>query len=59
MGQSGGLNFKDVVRHLPRRNASLRGVNTSHSVPMKAATNSRRKDFAIAIAQCQWSKCIR
>ena len=51
MGQSGGLNFKDVVCHLPRSDASLRGVNASHSVPMKASNNSRGKEFAITIAQ--------
>ena len=50
MGQSSGLNLENIVNHLPGRDASLRGVNTSHSVPMKASTNCRCKDFAIAIA---------
>ena len=48
MGQSGGLNLKDVVCHLLRGDASLRGVNALHSVPVKASTKSRRKEFAIA-----------
>ena len=51
MGQRGGLNFKDVVRHLSGRVPPLRGVNAPHSVPMKASTNSRSNEFAITIAQ--------
>ena len=45
VGQSGGLNLKDVVFHLSRGDASLRGVNALHSVPVKASTNSRGKDL--------------
>ena len=59
MGQSSGLNLKDVIRHLPKGDASLRRVNAPHGVPVKASTNSRGKEFAIAIAQCQRTKCIR
>ena len=36
MGQSTGLNLKDVIRHLPRWDASLWGVNASPGAPMKA-----------------------
>ena len=37
MGQNSGLNLKDVVRHLPRGDASLRGMDTPHGVQMKAS----------------------
>ena len=50
MSQSGGLNLKDVVRHLPGRDTSLRRMYASHGVPMEAATDSRSKKFAITIA---------
>ena len=40
------------------RYAPLRGVNASHSVPMKASTNSRGKQFAITIASRQWAKSV-
>ena len=30
----------------------------SHGVPMKASTDGRSKKFAIAIAQCQGTKCV-
>ena len=55
MGQGGGLNLKDVVRHLSRRDASLRGMYASHSVPVEASTNSCGEKLAIAIAQRQWA----
>ena len=53
MGQSSGLNLKDVVCHLPRRDASLRAVNALHGVPVKVSTYGRGKKLAITIAQCQ------
>ena len=34
-------------------------MNASYSVPMKASTNGRRKEFAITIAQSQRAKCVR
>ena len=54
MGQSSGLNLKDVVRHLSRGDASLRGMDTSHGVPVKASTDGRSEKFA----QSQRTKCI-
>ena len=36
--QSGGLNLKNVVRHLPGRDASLRVMYASHGVPVEAST---------------------
>ena len=59
MSQSSGLNLKDVVCHLPTGDASPRRMFASHGVPMKASTNSRGKEFAVAIAKCQRTKCIR
>ena len=58
MGQSSGLNLKDVVCHVPGRDASLRRMYASHGVPMAAPADSRSEKFAIAIAQCQWAKCV-
>ena len=58
MGQSGGLNLKDVVRRLPGRDTSLRRMYASHGVPMEASTNSISMKLAIAIAQSQRSKCV-
>ena len=59
VGQSGGLNLKDVVCHLPRGDASLGRVNAPHGVPVKASTDGRSKKLAVTIAQCQRTKCIR
>ena len=53
MSQSGGFNLKNVVRHLPGGDTSLRRMYTSHGVPMKATTDGRSKKFAITIAQRQ------
>ena len=50
MSQSGGLSLKDVVRHLPGRDTSLRRMYASHGVPMEASTDSRSKKFAITVA---------
>ena len=58
MGQSGGLNLKDVVRHLPGGDASLRRMYAPHGVPMEASTDSRSEKFAITIAQSQRTKCV-
>ena len=49
----GGLNLKDVVRHLSERDASLRRMDASHGVPMEASTNCSSEKLAIAIAQRQ------
>ena len=59
MGQSGGLNLNNVLRHVPGRDASLWGVNALHSAPVKASTDGRNKEFAVTIAQNQRAKCIR
>ena len=53
MGQSGGLNLKDVVRRLPGGDTSLRRMYASHGVPMEASTYSISVKLAIAIAQGQ------
>ena len=37
MGQSGGLNPENDVCHLPGRDTSLRRMNASHGVPVKAS----------------------
>ena len=59
MSQGGGFNLKNVVRHLPGRDTSLRRMYASHGVPMDASTNSSSEKLAIAIAQCQWAKDVR
>ena len=43
MDQSGCLNLKDVVCHFPWWDASLWGVNASHSVPVNPSTYGRSK----------------
>ena len=58
MSQGRGLDLKDVVCHVLGRDASLRRMYASHGVPMEASTDSRSEKFAIAIAQCQWTKCV-
>ena len=58
MVQSGGFNLKNVVRHLPGGDTSLRRMYASHGVPMKASTDGRSEKFAIAIAQRQWTKSV-
>ena len=39
MGKGSSLDLKNVVRHLPGGDASLRRVYASHDVPVKASTN--------------------
>ena len=56
MGQGSGLNLKNVVRHLPGGDTSLRRMYASHGVPMKASTDGCGEKLAIAIAQRQWAK---
>ena len=51
--------LKDVVRHLPGRDTSLRRMHAPHGVPMEASIDGRNKKFAITIALCQWAKCAR
>ena len=58
MSQTGGLNLKDVVRHLSGRDTSLRRMYASHGVSMEALTDSRSEKFAIAFAQRQWTKRV-
>ena len=53
MRQGSRFNLKDVVRHLPGRDASLRWMHTSHGVPVKASANRRGENLAITIAQSQ------
>ena len=43
MRQGGGLSLKNVVRHLPGRDASLRVMYASHGVPVEASTDGRGK----------------
>ena len=59
MDQSGGLNLKDVVRHLPGRDTSLRRMYASHGIPMEASTDGRSEKLAITSAQCQRAQCVR
>ena len=49
MGQCGGLNLKDVVRHQPGGDASLRRMYAPHCVLVEASTDGRSKKSAIAI----------
>ena len=58
MGQSGGFNFKNVVRHLPGEDTPLRRMYASHSVPMEASTDGRSEKFAITMAQRRWTKRV-
>ena len=51
MRPSRRFNLKDVVRHLPVRDASLRWMYTSHGVPLKASTDRRGKNLTITITQ--------
>ena len=50
MNQSRGLDLKDVVRHLPGGDTSLRRMYASHGAPMEASTESRSEKCAITIA---------
>ena len=59
MNQSRGLDLKDVVRHLPGGDTSLRRMYASHGAPMEASTVGCGEKFAIAIAQRQWAKGLR
>ena len=58
MSQGRGLDLDNVVCHVPGRDASLRRMYASHSVSMEALADSRSEKFAIAIAQCQWTKGV-
>ena len=49
MRQGSRSNLKDVVRHLPGRDASLRWMYTSYGVPLKASANRRGENLAITI----------
>ena len=51
-GQS-SLDLANVISHLSGRDASLRTMYASHGVPVKASTNCRGKNLAIAIARRQ------
>ena len=61
--------FAEHTRHGPGRwsqsqrccpsFAWMRCISVRRIVPMKASTYGRCKEFPIAIAQCQWTKCIR
>ena len=42
MSQCRGLDFKNVVCHLPGRDASLQRMYASHGVPTEAPIDSRR-----------------
>ena len=59
MSQGRGFDLKYVVCHVLGRDASLRRMCASHSLPMEASTDSRREKYAIAIAERQWTKCVR
>ena len=50
MSQGRGLNLKNVVCHVPGRDASLRRLSASHGVPMEASTDGRSENFAVAVA---------
>ena len=58
MSQSGGPDLKNVVCHMPGRDASLRRMYASHGVPIEASADSRSEKFAITIAQRQRTKCV-
>ena len=51
--RQGSFNLRDVVSHLPGRDASLRLMYASHGVPLKASTDRRGKNLALTITQCQ------
>ena len=58
MGQSCGLDLKDVVRHPPGGDTSLRRMYASHGVPMEASTDGKSEKFTNTIAQRQWTKRV-
>ena len=58
MGQSCGLDLKDVVRHLPGGDTSVRRMYASHGVPVEASADGCGEQLAIAITQRQWSKRV-
>ena len=58
MCESGGFNFRRCCLSFAGRNASLRGMDAPHSVPLKASTCGRCKELTVTIAQCQWTECI-
>ena len=47
------LELENVIRHLSRRDASLRGMYALMGVPVEASTNSCCEKLANAIAQRQ------
>ena len=58
MDQNGGFNLKNIARHLPGGDTSLRRMYASHGVPTEASTVGRSERFAITIAQRQWTKRV-